>query len=263
MLSMFTDNAITHTTSVLLSKGAESLTHRSAYGHKRDVSTSSVASNNTISSFTTTSTDSDVENEQDITDEKLVREPDGDLNPADDAPPASRGSYLYSLADLAATTISHYLYPKRQVLSNRPRKVTWTKPGRVHLHDIVAELNTGNVAAFQMLPGSYLPHSQLAQTFSCLKETVPMIRELVMISQIYTLEELNLITSSLKYFPDLRSLSILDVMDEPPEDNTRIMSVLAEWKATCPSLETVQLSKSTVWEKNYEKEDGGWTERSI
>ncbi|KAG8851388.1 hypothetical protein FRB96_009225 [Tulasnella sp. 330] len=223
-------------------------------GHKRDTSSSSVESYASDTSISTVFSRSD-KGEDDV----VI------VNPEDDH---GRDAVVTDLRKQPRTRPFSQIFDSvvKSVLRFSPPspRLVWSRLGPVNLKEVeeLAKAREGGVVSFTMSNGSYVPHSQLVDTLEHLAVMMPMVQSLVLISQVYTLEELNVITSILPKFVNLTSLSIFDAMDDPPEDSVMTGKIITRWAAKCPTLRTVQLSRSTAWRGEVLfDEDGDETER--
>lgn len=72
-----------------------------------------------------------------------------------------------------------------------PEDVMWTQPGPMDQGKLEILLkrhsSRGGVASFKMLPGSYIGYNGLAHVLEIMANTSPMVRDVVLYSQVYTL----------------------------------------------------------------------------
>ncbi|KAG8985267.1 hypothetical protein FRB95_004947 [Tulasnella sp. JGI-2019a] len=206
-------------------------------GHKRDLSNSSVASCSTVSSVQTASSSGSDDRDDDGV---VIVNPEDDM--MDDVPQREpRARPISQVFDSVVKSIFRFSPPSPHLI--------WRAVGPVNLKAVeaLAKAREGGVLSFKMARGSYVPHSRLAETLEHLAVVMPTVQTLVLVSQIYTLEELNGLAPSLAKFVNLRSISIFDAMDDPPTESSTIGGILKGWGLSCPTLHTVQFSRSTAW----------------
>jgi len=105
----------------------------------------------------------------------------------------------------------------------------------------------GRVVSFKMAPNAYLGHSQLGDTLEFLSRALPDVREVVLFSQFYIMEELDKATVHIERFHNLQSIEIHDTYGGPPDAESTLSRIFGRWGVAAPSLRRVQLRRETAW----------------
>ncbi|KAG8847589.1 hypothetical protein FRB96_001445 [Tulasnella sp. 330] len=141
------------------------------------------------------------------------------------------------------------------------RHVVWKASGllnQMKLDQVVRkEKGRGRIVSFKMNRGSYLGCYALRETIDYLGIVIPEVREVGLVSQIYFLEELELMTPLLTRFENLQKLSIYDASDDPPVAPGALCAMIARWAIECPSLHEVRFGKSSVWRREVTPDERG------
>ncbi|KIO24301.1 hypothetical protein M407DRAFT_213134 [Tulasnella calospora MUT 4182] len=95
---------------------------------------------------------------------------------------------------------------------------------------------------------SYIGYNQLVETLDYLSHTLPALQEIILYSQVYTLEELNNLSPYLSRFAQLRSFAVLDIRDDPPEVCPTLCKIITLWALARPTLQRVQFIAESWWE---------------
>ncbi|KAG8905023.1 hypothetical protein FRB99_000814, partial [Tulasnella sp. 403] len=128
-----------------------------------------------------------------------------------------------------------------------------TKAGVVDQSDLEHSVslhrrNANEIVTFKMAPDTYVGHSRLEETLKYLGDSLPNLQEIVLYSQVYTLEELNTLGPTLARFGQLRKFSIMDAMDDPPDVPSTLTQIVNIWASECPSLQQVRFKSDSWWE---------------
>jgi len=241
-------------------------------GHKHSISGSSTLTDSSLATISSTRS-----SQKKVKDYAVIVDADAtdgvDVLESETRPGSSSSQSPYNTFQAFLKSIlSSSSSPRSQDKPRTRRHLMWTRPGSLDLTQVdkLLKKHKGEeVVTFQTVENAHVAYGRLAETVDHLAASTigGSVRHVHLVSQMYTLEELHLVTSAVTRFQCLTKLALFDAADDPPDDHSALCAIVVQWGVACPSLQEVQFERGKIWVRDdgeeKEKPVRQWVEREV